>query len=240
MNYLKGGRIALGSACLMFAATVSCIPPGDDPPINPSILFSTGSQFLSDISTVALKGSIEIESARGRESGNFSAIISGIDSLFFLVEGPFKADLFTLITTGDSAFAKSRDMESWRLMKSSELLELPEYGIENLTPSDLGVYIFPQFYLERSGDTGRRMKLISKSDNTVFKVTAAGDQKSFILEREGSRIKASYKKALKFSGGQYPSEISVFDEYGNWQISIKIDRVRLNPKISPKIWRATK
>ncbi|MEE9553539.1 MAG: hypothetical protein V3W18_04505 [candidate division Zixibacteria bacterium] len=232
------GKIGILGVSLILIFTVSCLPPGDDLPMNPKTLFLFESQFLLDVSAVAIKGSIDFESEYGRESGNFSAIISGVDSLFFLVEGPFKTDLFTLITYGDSAFAKSRDMKSWEILKSGGI-EIPGYDLGDLAPSDLGVYLLPQYYLETTEDIGRKTTLISRSDNILYFATTVGDSRSFTLQRESSPITAVYKKAIRFENGRYPSELVVVNESEDWRISMKIDKIRIEPKISPKIWQIT-
>lgn len=207
--------------------------------MNPSILFSTESNYLENVSGVALKGSIEYEDRGRREAADFKAIFSGRDSIYFQVEGPFNADLLCLIVTGDSAFAKSREMDSWQAMLSAEPADLSEYSPEGLAPIDLGSYILPQYFLKLSGNSGRNLKLSSFYGYSEFLAAPAADNRSFLLERLSSPIKASYSKGKRFQNGAFPSNIEISHQTENWRLKMKITDLRVNPKITPKIWQIT-
>jgi len=210
--------------------------PGENPPLNPALLFSGESQFLRAASTIAVKGSIELASARGDESGDFNAFFCGPDSLFFLVEGPFQLDLFRIIIFGEDSYLKSRDMEEWRRFNSNEKLTIDEYGIDNLPPSSLGVYLLPQFYLDLLGEGTHDLIMISKIDGSQYQAARGSDNKSFSLKRNDSSLIASYKKAKKSGSGVFPSQIKISDESDNWSISIMIDKININPRIPTTIW----
>jgi len=234
---MAGAKIVLLAVSLEIAAIVSCRPPDSNLPLNPQVLFTADSRFLNDVSSVALKGKIELESDRGVESGDFSAFLCGPDSVVFIVEGLFQVNLFRLIITGDNSYLKSRDMKSWRELDTREKLTVEEYRISDILLSSFGAYLLPQFYLESISVKHQYMILTSKTDNSEFEAVPGGDNSSFLLRQRSSDIMASYKKAKKLREGAFPSEVEIFPRNRSWRILVNIEKLRINPEIPAEIWQ---
>ncbi len=221
----------------VYASMLSCVPRGDKIALNPALLFTVESRYLNDVSAAAVKGSIEYEDFERRQTADFKAVFNGGDSIFFLTEGPFYADLFHLIITGDSAFVKNRDSDFWEAMESVEPFDLSEYDLEELAPIDLGPLILPQFFLRPSGESGRELRLISIYGNREFQATPSSDNTTFSLRIKGAAVRAAYSKGRRFQGGVFPSEIEISDKNNTWSMRIEITSIKLNPIIKPEIWR---
>lgn len=221
---------------ILFLGLLSCNGPGEDQPLNPRILFSTGSKFLHEASTLAIKGSIEFRSGVAIESGSFQLFLNGPDSLSFLIEGPFKVDLFRLVIADHYAYAYSRDDGKWLRLKRGDLLDIPEYGIEKLTPFLLGTYIFPQYYLHLADSENASNRLISPFDNIEFHIESGAGERSFLLSRWNADIIALYSRKKNHEDGFYPSRVEIFDKTESWRISLEIDKIRINPSIPAKLW----
>jgi hypothetical protein len=225
----------IGSAILL-AGLLSCGGPRGNQPLNPRILFSTGSRFLHEASTLAIKGSIEFDSGVAIESGSFQLFINGPDSISFLIEGPFKVDVFRLVIADDLASAYSRAEGEWYGFKRGELLDIPEYGIEKMTPFLLGTYILPQYYLRPAGSADAPITLVSPSDNVEFHIESGTPERSFLLSRGNADIIAVYSRRKNHGDGFYPSQVEIFDKTESWRISLEIDKIRINPSIPAKLW----
>jgi hypothetical protein len=231
----KSCLIGIGSTILL-AGLLSCGGPRRDQPLNPRILFSTGSRFLHEASTLAVKGSIEFDSGVAIESGSFQLFINGPDSISFLIEGPFKVDVFRLVIADDLAYAYSRAEGEWYGFKKGELLDIPEYGIEKMTPFFLGTYVLPQYYLRLAGSPDAPGTLVSPSDNVEFYIETGAPERSFLLSRGNADIIAIYSRRKNHNDGFYPSQVEIFDKTESWQISLEIDKIRINPSIPAKLW----
>ncbi len=229
-------RIVRIGSIILFLGLLSCNGPRGDQPLNPRIVFSTGSRFLHDASTLAIKGSIEFKSGVAIESGSFQLFLNGPDSLSFLIEGPFKVDLFRLVIADHRAYAYSRDDGKWHMFKKGDFLEIPEYGIEKLSPFLLGNYIFPQYYLRLAGSENSSNRLISPYHNMEFYFESGAGERSFLLSCRNADIKALYSRRMNHESGFYPSQVEIFDRTESWRISLEIDKIRINPSIPAKIW----
>jgi hypothetical protein len=199
-------------------------------------MFSIGSLYIEGSSAFALRGNVDIEGEWGNESGSFTIYINGADSLFFLLEGPFNVDLFRMVIADGIANIKSRESKGWSAFDSNENIEIPEYGIENITPSLLAVYILPQYFLEIQNRLASRVKLESRLDDSVFEAITAGDGGTVALVSDRYGASASYRNPRSFENGYYPSEIKIFDDGENWLISMEILKIRKDPEIPRKTW----
>lgn len=202
-------------------------------------MFTTGSGYFRNASSMALKGSISIDGPGGKESGDFSAYLTGRDSVFFLIEGPFNVDLFRMIIIGDDSYFRSRNEDYWQNFSADEPLTMEEYGIYDLVPTSLAVYLFPQYFLSKSSDDERGIVLRSKRDGSTFTAFPGVAGKSVILTEDGSNLTATYKNPKKTERGYYPSEIKIFDDNRNWRISVNIEKIKVNSRIPSKIWDLT-
>ena len=191
---------------------------------------------MREASTLAIKGSIEFESGVAIESGSFQLFLNGPDSLSFLIEGPFKVDVFRLVIADRYAYAYSRDEGRWYRFKRGDLLDIPDYGIEKLTPFLLGTYIFPQYYLRLAGPQNGSDRLISPLDNMEFHIESVARERSFLLTRRDTDIITLYSRRKNYEDGFYPSRVEIFDKTESWQMSLEIDKIRINPSIPAKLW----
>ena len=208
--------------------------PGDKP-LDPRLLFTIGSEFLEPAGSVALKGSIEFESEDYSESGSFQMIMNRGDSLAFIIEGPFKIDIFRLVLVDKTAYTWDRNSEYWTVVRPDEKLEIPEYGIENLTPDFLGYFVFPQYY-STGGLHFDSEKTLLSSPEYSFVLFPSRDKKTFAMENREIGLRAIYSGRKSFAEGYYPSRIEISRPGNSWKISLEIEKVRLDPRISPNIW----
>lgn len=215
---------------------LSCNGPKDELPLSPRSMFTTGAEFLDDAGTVAVKGSLEFQADDESESGDFSLFISGLDSLSFLIEGPFKMDVLKIVVLPEMAVLKSRDDAQPLVLEPGQKFQVPEYGIEKLSPYMLGVYILPQYYLSLTGSSGRFARLTSRTREGEFNSASAGNGRLVTLMSAESDLVGVYSRVKRFDGGFYPSEIEISDKYGDWRISLEIEKIKINAELPVKIW----
>lgn len=213
----------------------SCIMPWQGKPLDPGLLFTIGSDFLQNTSSMALRGTIRFKGLKGSQSGSFQMIMNKGDSLMFLIEGPLKIDIFKLVVIGTKAYALDRESPDWTTYGQNDRLEIPEYGIEGLAPFDIGHFVFPQFYFQNSiiDGSGKKILLIS---NQEFIVKSNPDRRSFSIWNQGLNLFAVYGKRKDRSDGYFPAEISIFPNDRKWEISLKIEKIKLNPRIPSRVW----
>jgi len=232
---LSAGKFNIILILFSWLFVSSCILIPAEKPLNPRMLFTVGSEFLENTESIAVKGAIDFEDGYHRESGSFNLIINRGDSLAFLIEGPFKIDIFRLVIVNETAYAIDRESDKWTVAAADEKLIIPDYGIRGITPDLLGYYIFPQFYL--SGDSRfNPVNMTISKDGYVFHLNPSKNQKSFALSGTDSDLFAIYSRRKDSGGGYYPSKISISQRDESWRISLEIDKIRLNPKIPARIW----
>ncbi len=130
------------------ALSVACVPSiTRDDSLNPKLLFSVGSSFLENSTTIAIKGKIEFESHNSIQTGSFIQYMNGPDSISFLIEGPFSADVFRMIIIDSTASILGSSDDGWQEFHRGEDINIPDYGLENISPFLIGLFIFPQYYI---------------------------------------------------------------------------------------------
>ncbi len=140
-----------------------------------------------------------------------------------------------MIIVGDTAFLLSNKEEGWVTLKKDEDISIPEYGIENISPFLLGLFAFPQYYLNsNSGD--------SLSDEYSFRnqkiVSQFGrNDREFLLIDPHSLVAGAYTKRKNFNDGFFPSMVRIFEPGRDWQITLQIDKIRLSPPLPESIWK---
>ena len=232
---LSAGKFCIITILFFWLFASSCILIPAEKPLNPRLLFTVGSMFLENAESIALKGSIDFEDKYHRESGSFNLIMNRGDSLAFLIEGPFKIDLFRLVIVDETAYAIDRESDIWTVAAADEKLMIPDYGIRSITPDLLGYYVFPQFYL-RSGLSFDPGKMTVSTEDYSLKIHPSGNQKSFVVSNANLDLFVIYSHRKDSGSGYYPSriEISPFDK--SWHINLEIDKIKPNPKIPIDIW----
>jgi hypothetical protein len=218
---------------ILAAAFFACGIAAREKSLSPNLMFTTGSSFLDGARTLALKGRIEFEGDRIAQSGSFQLFINGSDSLSFLVEGPFGADVFRMIITGQTAYLLSDKEVGWETVHRDEGISVEEYGIQNISPFYLGLFAFPQFYLHLGADSISEYSF----HNEKIMVQQSEDRSGFLLFDPRSKVAAAYTKPKNVADGYYPSNIKIFEPDNYWQIDLRIDKIRLNPALPEKIWR---
>lgn len=221
---------------ICFVALLSCVNHRGEVPLSPALLFGEGSNSFANASGLAVKGTVEIESDRGIDSGDFTAYFRGRDSTFFLVEGPFQVDLLRVVNIGNRSFVKSRGMDFWDEYDVNDELGIEEYDIHGLRPSALSVFLFPQFQLQPVQRDGRDMILKSEYNGSDFTARRGSDEMSFTLIDNSSGIVAAYKRGLRTADAVYPSEIEIFPTSRIWTLRVTINKVKIDPRIAPEIW----
>ncbi len=220
----------------MLVLAVGCgVAPPARKPLNPRLLFTAGSSFLTNAESVALKGKIEFQGSGMAQTGSYELFISGMDSVSFLVEGPFGSDIFRMVIAGDDAFMLADRDEGWVTLHQGEEIAVAEYGIEYISPFLLGLYAFPQFYL-RSGEIPDSSDEYSYRDQMLTSHQGQ-DEREFVLTEPRSQISAAYGERKEFEGGFYPSQIKIFRPDRDWQITLQIEKIRVNPSLPGRIWR---
>jgi hypothetical protein len=227
-----GKHVALLGATLC-ALLLACGFRPEDKPLNPRLLFTSGSAFLDSSRTAALKGKISFEGGKIAQSGSFQLFLAGRDSLSFLVEGPLGADIFRMIIAGDSAYLLSNKEEGWVTLHQGEVVSIDEFGIENISPFLLGLYAFPQYFLHSTADS---------SDQFIFEnvriLTQTGpDVRQFLLVEPGSMLAAAYGNRKNRDGGYYPSFVKIFMLDHDWDINLRLEKILINPDLPEQIWQ---
>ncbi len=233
---LSAGKLSFFAILLSWIFTSSCIFFAAEKPLNPRLLFSVGSEFLENKESIAIKGSIDFEDKYHRESGSFSLIANRGDSLAFIIEGPFKVDVFRLVIVDETAYAMDRESDEWTVVAADEKLMIPDYGIGSMTPDLLGYYVFPQFYLQ-SGLWFDPEQMTVSTEDYSFNIHPSGNQKSFVLSGSDQDPAALYSRRKDFGGGYYPSRIEISPVDESWRIRLEIDKFKPNPKIPNDVWR---
>lgn len=220
----------------MAPGLLSCNGPREERPLSPPALFTVGARFLDDARTLAIKGSIEFADEGYVESGSFSLFLNGRDSLAFLIEGPFNLDLFRMIILEETAFVYSSADRHWLVSRSDQLFDVPEYGIEKISPVLLGVFVLPQYFLELLESGASSARLISYRHDREFAASRVTNGRSMTLIESDSDLIAVYRKIKNLTDGYYPSEVEIFDRTENWRMVLQIDKIRENVRLPDEIW----
>lgn len=226
--------------CLWLAVitlTLACVPPiSPDDSLNPKSLFSVGSSFLENSSTAAIKGRIEFNTNNSIQNGSFILYLNGPDSLSFLIEGPFSADVFRMVIIDTTANILGNRDEGWRKFRRGEDIDIPDYGLENLSPFLIGLFVFPQYYIhpKSSADIIPENNFIFKGE--TLKTLWNDNIKEFSLLDDNSKIMAAYSIKKSFANGYYPSKIAIAGADNSWKITLQITKVVLNREIPLKTW----
>ena len=213
----------------------SCILIPSGKPLNPRLLFTVGSEFLNGAESVALKGDIEYEDDRHNDSGTFTLIMTGGDSLAFLVEGPFKVDVFRLIIADHFAYAMDRESGDWTVEPADENLSIPDYGIDGVTPEMFKYSVLPQYYLGNELFFDPRNSVL-ETDTRAFQIISSSNNKSFTLSSPDLDLLIIYGKRRDIGTGYYPSKIEIAPFNKSWSITLTIDKIRINPSIPSSVW----
>lgn len=229
------GKLRLFSAVFSFLLFSSCIIAPAEKSLNPRLLFTVGSEFLENIESVALKGSIDFEDKGGNQAGTFQLVINRGDSLAFIIEGPFKIDVFRLIIADGAAYVMDKESDNWVVVSKNEKILIPDYGVDSIIPDAIGYCLFPQFYMRTELRLDAEKMLIS-SDEYDFHIAPSRNQTSFTLSGGELNLSAFYGRRKNLNGGYYPSLVEISSPQKDWRITIEIERIKLNPKISSKIW----
>lgn len=231
----SAGRIRALLISALCLSLNSCIFIKNDKPLNPRLLFTVGSNFLESAESVALKGNIDYRNVDQSQSGSFQLVMNHGDSLAMIVEGPLNIDVYRLIVADNTAYAWDRESDSWTTSVGNDKLIASDYGIESVSPDHFGFYIFPQFYLNKDLHLDLEQMTLSSGDYVSY-IQRSGRETSFSVLDRISNLTISYSKRSDFGGGYYPSLIRISSPASEWVISIKIERIRLNPPTSSKIW----
>jgi hypothetical protein len=229
------GKFLLFAIPLLGILSSSCIFAPADKPLNPNLLFTVGSEFLDNSQSIAIKGSIDFEDGRNRESGTFNLIMNRGDSLAFLVEGPFKVDIFKMLILSNTAYAIDRESDDWTVAASDEKFMMPDYGIDGISPDLLKYCVFPQFFLQNNLSLNPEISTVWY-DKYTFRVIPSRNQKTFVLRDSDFSLLIFYSRRKDYGGGYYPSTIEISPYEKSWQIRFEIDKIRLDPDIPLKIW----
>ena len=226
-----GRHVALLGATLC-ALLLACGFRPEEKPLNPRLLFTSGSAFLDSSRTAALKGKISFEGGKIAQSGSFQLFLARRDSLSFLVEGPLGADIFRMIIAGDSAYLLSNKDEGWVTLHRGEVVSIDEFGIEKISPFLLGLYAFPQYYLHSAADSSDQFIF----ENARILTQTSSDVRQFLLIEPGSMLAAAYGNRKNRDGGYYPSTVKIFMLDHDWDINLRIEKILINPEFPEQIW----
>jgi hypothetical protein len=227
-------------APLIFAVSVfiSCGPRFVDRPntLNPKLVFTTGSSFLSDATTLAVKGNIEFKENRLTQSGSFQLYLNGPDSLAFLIEGPFGIDEFRMAILDETVYILKQG--EWLVADRDSRIDIPEYGIANISPFLIGTIIFPQYYPASLVEDSVEYNPVYDINGTEFIAAYEHWGGHFRLTDSQTDISADYFNKKEFDSGFYPSRIEITGPGDKvWEILIKITKVRKNVTLPLAIWQ---
>lgn len=185
---------------------------------------------------MALKGQIEFSDGRSSQSGGFEMFLAGRDSLSFVIEGPLGADIFRMIVIDSFAFMLSSKDEGWVTLGRMELASVAEYGIDNISPFQTGLMVIPQLFVDSLTEKSQG-QFSFDYDLEKYECATIADQKRFSIMEPSNQIVAEYGRRHEIGGGYYPSHIKISRPGESWQISLRLERVRINPQIPPRAWR---
>jgi len=228
----RRAKILLLAGIFQFFA---CPPPENPRPLNYKELFSVEAGFLQDVTSLAIKGRAEFQKQAEYYSADFTIYISGPDSIYFLFEGTLNVDLFSLADVNGQSYYRDKDSGTWNRLEKGDRLVFDDIEISDMTPKDLGVLVFPQYYLQLV-DNSAEGSLYMPSGEIYQAVNSGMDYSSFSLSRNKLPIIASYKQAKKIGDGMYPSRIEIFENDITWSVRFEIEKISLNPRFSDKIW----
>jgi len=220
----------------MVLLTLSCVLTPQEKPLNPKLLFTVGSSFLNDATSLALKGHIEFSDNHGSQSGGFEMFLAGRDSLSFLIEGPLGADVFRMIVLDTTAYLLSSHDEGWVTLGRLERASVAEYGIDNISPFETGFFAFPQFYSGTISENGEHDFTLEYNSNE-YRCYSQIDNSRFSIYSPDNQIVIHYNNRHEFGDGFYPAKIEVSSPDGNWKIRLTIDSIRVNPRMPAKVWQ---
>ena len=232
---LPSGKFLKFGIAVCLVLQTACIFISQEKPLNPKLLFTVGSAFLDSATTLALKGDIDFTDSRTTQSGKFTIFINGRDSLSLLIEGPLNVDVFRMIVFNDTEFIYSGKV-GWQTISKGEQVDVESYGIEDLSPDLTGLFAFPQYYLHSSGDEislGEYQFAFSDRD---FSLHQGQDQNGFLLMQADSGISAIYSHRHEFDRGYYPSVVKIYEPDAPWQLTLHINKLRVNPQIPAQVW----
>jgi hypothetical protein len=235
LECLSAGKFFKICIAIFLAFQFACIFFPQDKPLNPKLLFTVGSSFLDNAATLALKGDIDFNDGRTTQSGKFTILINGQDSLALLIEGPLNVDVFRMLLLDDAAYLYS-SKEGWQKILEGERVTIEAYGIENLSPNLTGLFAFPQFYLRSALNETYPGEYQFAFCDRDFVLHQGQDQKGFLLMQANAKISAIYSRRHDFASGYYPSIIKIFEPDSKWQMTLHINKLRLNPQIPPQVW----
>jgi hypothetical protein len=215
---------------------LSCVFTPQEKPLNPKLLFTVGSSFLSDATSLALKGHIEFSDSHGSQSGGFEMFMAGRDSLSFLIEGPLGADVFRMIVLDTTAYLLSNHDEGWVTLGRLERASVAEYGIDNISPFETGLIIFPQYFVDSFQDKSYEGIVFFNYLGQNYLCAIADDNKRFTIQARDIIVISEYSRPSSFGDGFYPSQILVSPPQGNWRILLRIESIRVNPRIPARTW----
>jgi hypothetical protein len=207
-----------------------------------ALAFTEGASFLSDASTVALKGRIEFYEDHATESGSFQLLANGRDSTSFLIEGPLGVDVFRMLVLGNRLYVL-QDGE-WMEFGEEERVNIPDYGVGNINPALVAALIFPQYYLKDSLEVNETEEGIQVG-TTRFRaykghsLAAANvhNDRGFAIYDEKAGIGAKYGYRKEIENGHYPSEVAITGPEGTrWKLFVKITKLKLNAPLPLRIW----
>ena len=223
--------------CLLLTISLSCSIGHREKPLNPNLLFTVGASFLDEASAMALKGEIEFGDDTGTQSGGFEIYLAGSDSISFVIEGPLGADVFKMIVDSENAYLLSNKDEGWVVLNKSERAVIAEYGIDNISPFYTGLYLFPQFYIRSEFKRDEFSPLSFSYGPGNFKFGYTEESNKLFLSEPQTAITAEYSRCREMGDGYYPARIRIFEPDQDWEISMKINKIRINPQISERVWR---
>jgi len=226
------GFVSAGSLLLM----TSCGLIAPEKPLNPKVTFSVGSSFMAEASDLAIRGRIEFESEMKSQAGSYRLFIKGKDSLSFLIEGPFGADLIHLIAFGDSAYLYSSADQGWITIGPGESASIEEYGISNLSPFLTSALLLPQRFIGPLGDGDAQQAYSVSYEGHELIVSQGQNASQFRISEPESHLIARYGRRKDVGDGFYPSQVTISDFNSSWRLRIRIDRLKLNPEIPASIW----
>lgn len=232
----SAGRAINIFVALVMVSQMACGYLGPSKPLRPKLLFSVGSAYLEDVSTVALKGRIEFENGRKSESGKFTMFLRGTDSASFLIEGPLNIDVFKMVILGQDAFVTNPESPNgWQALDRNARVEIAEYGIENISPFLTGLFVFPQYYFV-SDPFAKENEGSFSWDDITLKYYQSENEKQFVIKQSDADLFAIYSGRKDVPGGYYPSRVEITDSQRRWQIAIRITAMRVNAAVPDQVW----
>lgn len=219
----------------LFFSIFSCLPRPEEKVLDPGIVFGPGSSFLANATSIALKGELIYRNKIEEEAASFELYLAGQDSVLLFIKGTLGAEILKLNVHSDSAWLKIRGRDNSEIYVKGQTIALDDLGISDISPFIIGFAIFPQYYRKEMPPDFDYISDTLQIREMSFLVNPRTSK--FVFRGIDSDLSISYSGRKEVTEGHYPSLVNISNLSGDWEIAVRITRVKINKGLSPDFWQ---